>query len=233
MKKFIIITIAFILICITPLLIYHFSTLPPKETIGTLVGEVFVVYNGRYLYLKPMEDQDVNYLLKIEITDETLFASQSSIASSEEIPELAVGKIIEVDYTYKRDTVEIRANSIKEASAGQGDKWPEVTLKEDYLSGHYDIGMLTSGNVVYVTKLTSPTEGYLVYIDDNYTQYSGRLYGYFLEKNNKFLQEDLRQLLEQEATGYAVKVRELNTLAFSCDLPALITGAHSIELAEE
>lgn len=233
MKKRILLITAIIILLISALILVKSCSIFSNEKKGTLVGEVFVVYNGRYLYLKPMEDQDVNYLLKIEITDETLFASQSSIASSEEIPELSVGKIIEVDYTYKRDTVEIRANSIKEASAGQGDKWPEVTLKEDYLSGHYDIGMLTSGNVVYVTKLTSPTEGYLVYIDDNYTQYSGRLYGYFLEKNNKFLQEDLRQLLEQEATGYAVNVRELDMLVFSCDLPTLITGTLWIELTEE
>ena len=182
MKKRILLITAIIILLISALIFVKSCSLFTNEKKGTLVGEVFAVYKERYLYLKPMEDQDVKYLIKIEITDETLFASQSSIASSEEIPELSVGKIIEVDYTYKRDTVEIRANSIKEASAGQGDKWPEVTLKEDYLSGHYDIGMLTSGNVVYVTKLTSPTEGYLVYIDDNYTQYSGRLYGYFLEK---------------------------------------------------
>ena len=230
MKKRILLITAIIILLILVLILVKSCSLFTNEEKGTLVGEVFAVYEERYLYLKPIGNQEAEYLIPIEITPETLFASQSSTHSSKDVPELAVGTIIEVDYTHKPDIVKIIANSIKKASESQGDKWPELILKEDYSWSRSEVGMETSGKVVYVTKLTSQIEGYIVYIEDRYT---GKLQGYLLEKNNKFLKEDLLQLLEEQAIDYTVKIKQQNVCPFSYDLPLVILGSFWIELAEE
>ena len=221
MKKIIIITIAFILICITPLLIYHFSTLPPKETNGTIVGEVVAADRDYVLYVKPVADNGTKQLLEFRLANDTKLESFSNIS------DLTAGTVVEINYTSvkaKNIAPTITADSIRiVVPSSSSSEWPKLALNEDFSWDYIDIASRSKGEVIYIAKLSSPIEGYLVYINDSDLRFKS----YFIRNDNIFLTDELKALLEQKATGYIVEAEGLNGELF---MDSTIRPTFSIEL---
>lgn len=221
MKKIIIITIAFILICVTPLLIYHFSTLPPKETNGTIVGEVVAADRDYVLYVKPVADNGTKQLLEFRLANNTKLESFSNIS------DLTAGTVVEINYTSvkaKNIAPTITADSIRiVAPSSSSSEWPKLVLNEDFSWDYIDIASRSKGEVIYVAKLSSPIEGYLVYINDSDLRFKS----YFIRNDNIFLTDEIKALLEQKATGYIVEAEGLNGELF---IDSAIRPTFSIEL---
>ena len=221
MKKIIIVTIAFILICITPLLIYHFSTLPPKETIGTIVGEVVATDRDYVLYVKPVADNGTKQLLEFRLANDTKLESFSNIS------DLTAGTVVEINYTRvktKNVAPTITADSIRIVdSSSSSSEWPKLVLNEDFSWDYIDISSRNKGEVIYVAKLSHPIEGYLVYINDSDLRFKS----YFIRNDNIFLTDELKALLEQKSTGYIV---EAEGLIGELSIDSTIRPTFSIEL---
>ena len=215
MKKFIIITLVFIFIVITPLLIYHFTTLPPKETSGTIVGEVVSTKSETFVYIKPIGDQGTKQLLELRVSEDTSFASGDPGESINAMPELDIGATVEINYTHqpqKEGAGRTIINNIKTVdSQSESTEWPELVLNEDYPDDSTKIVSRATGEVIYVVKLNYPIEGYIVYINHD-NEY--RIQQYFIEKNNVFLTDNLKELLEQRTIGYNIQAEGLATAPF-------------------
>ena len=229
MKKIILITLVLIIMCITPLIIYYFSSLTKIEH-KTIIGEVVSTHNNNYVvYIKPIGDEGTKHLLEIKLIDSTTFESGVTLNSLGEIPELAVGTIIEVTYNVqerKNASQKITANNIKISSQSTSKKWPELTANKDYSWNPEKFDGRTQGEVAYVVKLTEPIEGYIIYV-----KHSGdaRWDKCFVEKNNKFLDDVLINLLEQRTTAYSINIKNLSVYPFE---NSDIQGVFSIDSYE-
>ncbi len=220
-------TVISIILCIAVLSIYfHFSNLPPKETNGTIIGEVVSVHNKYTVYIKPIGDNNTKQLLEFEMTDTTTFGSAATLASSKKISELVSGTVVEINYStkeFKRGSTRTTANFIKTSNPKASSEWPTLILNKDY---SWDVakkwgGM--KGEVAYVVKLTTPIDGYIIYVKHKSDARWGQ---YFLEKSNKFLTEELAVLLEQCATDYDIEIDGLSTSPFE---NSSILGVFSID----
>ena len=214
MKKFIIITLVFIAVCLAVAGVFYWKSLPPKPVHGTIVGEVVATHNNYVVYIKPIGDNGTKQLLEFRLTNDTAFGSGITLNSSNEISELIPGAIVEINYTLQEQKgalARITADSIKISSPNTSSEWPLLILNKDY-SWSVDKkhgGM--KGEVAYVTKLTAPLEGYIIYVKHGNDARWGQ---YFLEKSNKFLNEELINLLEQRATGYTVEIDGITSYPF-------------------
>lgn len=205
---------------------FHISNLPPKETNGTIIGEVVSVHNKYTVYIKPVGDNNTKQLLEFEMTDNTTFGSAATLASSEKISELVGGTVVEINYTtqeLKGGSTRTTVNFIKVSDYKVSSEWPTLILNQDY---SWDVakkwgGM--KGEVAYIVKLTAPIEGYIIYVKHKSDARWGQ---YFLEKSNKFLTEELEVLLEQCATDYDIEIDGLSTSPFE---NSSILGVFSID----
>ncbi len=223
MKKFIIITLVFILIVITPSLIYHFATLPPKETSGTVIGEVFYIkyskadlYDSCIIYIKPTVNTNNAPLMCIIVNTETVTES-NFVGAMNEIPEIQIGEVVEIEYvTQNNKQSQPLAKSIK-SSNSQTDmsSWTTLTMNDDYVPLHSQDRPEDFGKVVYVSKITSPREGYLVYLDDAKYGSPLQLSCYWIDDTIKSKDDALFALLEQEATGYYIDITPLSAYPFN------------------
>lgn len=223
MKKFIIITLVFIFTVITPLLIYHFATLPPKETSGTIVGEVFYIkyskadlYDSCIIYIKPTVNTNNAPLMCIKVNTETETES-NFVGAMNEIPEIQIGEVVEIEYITKNSKLwPYLAKSIKPSNS-QTDmsSWTALTMNDDYAPLHSQDRPEDFGKVVYVSKITSPREGYLVYLDDAKYGSPLNLSCYWIDDTIKSRDDGLFALLEQEATGYYIDISPLYTHPFN------------------
>ena len=218
----IIISVTLLIAVSYPLISFYITTIGEKETI---IGEVYATYGDSKVYIKSLDDSD-KLLLEIKITSDTAFASSGSKYDDDEISELKIGSVVKIDCVYKADLGARYAKKIKTVDLNQKSEWPEIVINNDYSWSQSEIGDYIYGDVVYVVNLVNPIEGWVVYIKDEY----GEISGYLLESNNKFLTYELKALLEQKTTGYAVKIHKLYVAPFE-KMP--ITGAFSIELQEE
>ena len=223
MKKFIIITLVFIFRVITPALIYHFATLPPKETSGTIVGEVFYikyskadVYDTCRIYIKPTVNTNNAPLMCLIVNTETVTES-NFVGAMTEIPEIQIGEVVEIEYvTQNNKQSQPLAKSIKSSNA-QTDmsSWTTLTMNDNYAPLHSQDRPEDFGKVVYVSKITSPREGYLVYLDDAKYGSPLNLSCYWIDDTIKSRDDALFALLEQEATGYYIDISPLYTHPFN------------------
>lgn len=233
MKKFIIITLAFIVVCVAVAGIFYWVSLPPKPVHGTIVGEVVATKSDAFVYVKPVGDKGTKQLLELCISSDTSFDSGDFTEgqSIDTIPELIVGTIVKIEYTYQaydKYSGRTTADSIKTVTSdATSNEWPSLVLHEDYSWNSWDTGTQTTGEVIYVAKLDSPIEGYMVYINHN-SEY--RIQQYFIETNNMFLTDELKELLEQKEVGYTVKAKGLATAPFE---KSIIIAAISIDLVKE
>ena len=177
---------------------------------GTIVGEVFMLYK-EYVYIKPVGDQGTKQLLEFQILSDSSFASGHSYDDFENAPELVVGTVVEIDYTYDPDIAKTSIDSIKVTNGDSASiEWPELEINKDYSYTDNNVGTWNIGEVEYVVKLNSPMKGYIVYLDEG----SNKLGDYWIDADHKFLVEHWRELFEKGSTGYIIKMTRLDKSQF-------------------
>lgn len=208
MKKHLIILavilLAITLLCLIPFII-HYSTLP-RETCGTVVGEVLAVKTS-HIYIKPINDDGTKQLLEFRLTEDTTFNSDTN--HSDNVHELTVGTKVEIDYTLQIGDgwLLTYADSIKVVESSISEEWPELIINEDFDWDVPSDGKRMKGEVIYSATLNSPIAGYLVYIESDR---EARLGKYFIKADNTFLTDELRELLDGKSTGYTIDITALD-----------------------
>jgi len=192
---------------------------------GTITGEVFEVCRDNTVFIKALDDPTGKALMQIYIGNETEFASGDLKEEIREMSELQKGTLVEIEYTYKPNLARYEANNIKTVDSDAQSRWKELELEKDYSWKNVKLGSIEYGEVKYVTKLTSPIEGYLIYLEDR-----GMVNGFVLKGDNRLVSEEIWNLLDQGITGYSVKIQTMESLPFR---EMLIGGVFYIELLEK
>lgn len=218
MKKRILVMILTVITLVAMVLLMFSCTIFDNKVEGTIVGEVFILYK-EYVYIKPVGDQGTKQLLEFQILSDSSFASGHSFDDFQNAPELAVGTVVEVDYTYDPDIAKTSVDSIKVTDGdGASMEWPELEINKDYSYTENNVGTWDIGEVKYVVKLNSPMKGYIVYLDEG----SNKLGDYWIDADHKFLVEYWRELFEKGSTGYKIKMTKLEKSQFK-DLSTAFT----------
>ncbi len=227
MLIFLAITLAFILICLGAVFIPYLLNQPQTGS-GVIVGEI-VGSRNNYVYVKPVGDQGTKQLFDFKLTSNTSFASGPVGDDFSTMPEIAPGTVVEIRYTYKKGDgwLTVTADSIKKADTSASTKdWPDLIVNEDFDWDKSSVGRRITGEVVYTVKTVAP-EGYIIYIKEYNEAYWGEL---FIKADNKFITDELRELLDSGATGYTVELHTLENTPFEY---SSILGAFVINLIEE
>lgn len=210
MKKRILVMILIVITLVAMVLLMFSCTLFDNKVEGTIVGEVFILYK-EHVYIKPVGDQGTKQLLGFHILSDTTFDSGHFCDDFKNAPELAVGTVVEIDYTYDPDIAKTSVDSIRVADSDATlTEWPELEINKDYSYTENNVGTWNIGTVEYVVKLSSPMKGYIVYLNEG----SNRLGEYWIDTNHKFLVEYWRELFEEGSTGYIIKMTRLEKSQF-------------------
>ncbi len=216
MKKssliYFIVILALLIIYLAALVVSCFcnQNLPSKQ--GVIVGEVVGVHKDYVVYIKPAGNTGTKNLLEFEFSNNVAFDSGPVGDSLSEMPELAVGSVIEINYTftpYSRDYHLGRAiiDSIKVAESSSGvEEWPKLILNENFDWDRPSDGMRMKGTVMYVATLDEPIEGYIVYVKNDSVSRWGK---YFIKADNIFLTDEFRELLDSKSIGYTIDITAL------------------------
>lgn len=227
MLIFIAITLAFVLVCLGAVFIPYWLNQPQTGN-GVIVGEI-VGSRTNYVYVKPVGDQGTKQLLHFQLSSDTSFASGSVGDDFSTMPELAPGTVVEIRYTYKKGDgwFTVTADSIKTADASATTEgWPELIADEDFDWHKSSAGRRITAEVLYTVKTEAP-EGYIIYVKEYNEAYWGE---FFIKADNKFITDELRELLDSGAAGYTVELHTLENTPFDY---STILGTFIINLIEE
>lgn len=195
----VVISIMLLINALYPFVSYCISTIGEK---GSIVGEVYATYHDSTFYIKALDNPENKLILEILIDPDTVFASGPLKENINEMPELKIGSIVEVDYIYRPNLGATYATSIKTTTANAQSEWPEIILNENYSKSDSEIGHPEYGEIVHIVNTNDIVDGWIVYIKNDY----GRIIGYFFDRNNKLIPDELKNLLDQKAMGYRIKV---------------------------
>lgn len=196
----------------------------------TVVGEISYIksLNSHCVYIRPLEQGSNGVWIPVEITENTSTPSDFSNVASD-MPELAIGTIVEVVYNVSEEKNESAKSSAYKAISLKVVSDADMHSKQDSplkLSKGYEYttdandGNRDFGTVVHVAKLEAPISGYLIYLDNNRTSDNQTLTIYWVDE--KLLKEDglhhigdeVKALIESGATGYEIAVLGLSLYPF-------------------
>ena len=212
-----------------------------KEELMTIVGEIKYVktLNEHCLYIKPIDQSDDGVWVPIIVSKETQTKSSFSKNLSD-MPELAVGTIVEVVYNAslpKADSAYIHkfnAKSLKivdDAYTVEKQSLPfKLTDGYEYKM-HKTVGRRDFGTVLHVAKITEPANGYIIYLEDNRMDNNQALTMYWLDGNALYrtdserisITDELRDRITSGKTGYVIAICGLEHYPFdSIDIQSIL-----------
>lgn len=177
----------------------------------TIVGEIAYILDSSStyaLYLKMPNDVGNDNLVAFRITPDTEleFGTYESIADAEDFQ---IGQTVEITYTKKNFISDQYIAKTLRSTNSDHIMTQDTTfeMSEDYrafFSYPFDIG-----EVVYVSKMTYPIEGYILYL-----KYGGIVKGYFVDSIT-YIPDDIRTAIENGETGYEIKVHYVRTFPYT------------------
>lgn len=216
MKKINSIVLALVLLILS---IMSLCSCEKKELITTVgVVEYVKSRENHYVYLRPFEQGDNGVWIPIIVNKKTETTSTFN-TDLKNMPELAIGSVVEVVYnvaapkdlpSFGYEAVSMHSVDKPEMSGKQ--KSP-LHLAEGYSHPDGEIGPVDFGTVVHVSKIETPINGYLIYLEDAKYDDGQRLTMYFLDgevierdSSITFKSEEIKGLIESFETGYKIAV---------------------------
>lgn len=228
MKK----NIALIICCVLTILPILSLVSCENEELMTIVGEIKYVKtrNEHCLYIKPIDQSDDGIWVPIVVSKETQTKSSFSTNLSD-MPELAVGTIVEVIYNAglpKADDAYIQkffAKSLKPVDNAHTVEKQSLPFK---LIDGYEytilkaVGRRDFGTIIHVAKIVEPAKGYIIYLEDNGKNNHTALTMYWLDEdamNNDdssgiSINDDLKEKIIAGETGYVIAIAGLKHYPF-------------------
>ena len=212
-----------------------------KEELMTIVGEIKYVKtcNEHCLYIKPIDQSDDGIWIPIIVSRETQTKSSFSTNLSD-MPELAVGTIVEVIYNASLPKAndayvhKFNAKSLKvvdDAYTAEKQSLPfKLTNGYEYTM-HKTVGKRDFGMVLHVARITEPANGYIIYLEDNRMDNNQVLTMYWLDEDALYrtdserisITDELRDRITSGETGYVIAICGLEHYPFdSIDIQSVL-----------
>lgn len=195
----------------------------------TVVGEVEFVcswFDYHTVYVRPMDQEDHGIWIPLKVSGETHTVSEFSI-DLKEMPELAVGTVVEVKYSIKspreKDALlsEYEAVSVKvfDNSFVVENQYVPFKLTDGYeYSWSANTGTRDKGTVAHIAKLDAPISGYIIYLKDRFVNDSIKMYWLDEEALGRdggiSIPAELQEKIEAGQTGYEVAIYGLKSYPF-------------------
>ena len=232
-----IVSVILVLIIVIEVGVYTYKAFEPDPlTAVTTVGEVVYVttcwvgvegWEGYRVYIRPLGKGNNEELILFNINSATVTESPFTM-DIEKMPELAVGAKVELTHTYKmiryneRDPDDDRSTYIRGYETYAIRRTEENFTKEQSLLkredgywfvkdfGYSDGEVLT---VLYVAKVKSPMQGYIVYCIDE-SQKNMHIQAFWIDLGTS-MSKKMEKKLESRETGYKVVLsRYMHDYAF-------------------
>ena len=226
MKKTSILVLILVLLLVPMLSLYSCDESKYQRTV---VGEVEFVCSGfdyHSVYVKPIDQENLGIWIPLKVSEKTQTVSKFSI-EPEEMPELAVGTVVEVKYSIKAPRKnegllsEYEAISVKmfDNSFVVENQYVPFKLTDGYEhSWIANTGTRDKGTVAYVAKLDAPISGYIIYLTDRFVKDSMKMYWLDEEALGRdggiSIPAELQEMIEAGQTGYEVAIYGLKSYPF-------------------
>lgn len=219
----------FLTVVLLSLSIISFNACNSTKHQKTIIGEITYVksFYSHCIYVKPLGCEDEGEVwVPISVSDKTATLSGFS-ENIADMPELAIGSIVEIVYSTKDprgkhvlfssyEAISIRTYESTEAPQKQ--ELPFIATENYYYGKDATSGNREIGTVVHIAKLHTPLNGYIIYLEGDYSQ---SLITYWIDEDALHKEtggitasDEVKNLLESFATGYKVKITGLGSYPF-------------------
>lgn len=230
MKKAVSLILSFILLSSFAMSLSSCNEYIEKYACDTIVGEIIFTktdslyehtdLNHHYLYVKLCGAKN-DVLFLFDLTSDATAESRFS-ANIDEMPELAIGNVVEINY-YKRidanrnGVLGYKIKSIRTTAPDPDRRYDiDLTVRSDYDFGSITQGIgIDCGTVLHVARIEAPISGYLVYLD-GVEVLPDKLNLYWLPDDECHIPMEILKKLDQKETGYKIHIhRAIGSHPFS------------------
>lgn len=226
MKKANVLTLIFVLL-IMPVL--SLSSCDNERYYRSVVGEVAYVktFEHHCVYIRPLDQGQDGIWIPVKVSEKTDSVSEYN-DNAANMPELAIGSIVEVVYSVKTPRgsnmlSEYEAISIKSFDNSrtiENQDLPFTPAKNYEYSWDAPNGTRDIGTVVHVAKINAPLCGYILYVDGGAGTYQN-VRAYWLDEGAlerdggiSITSPELLSMIKSGQTGYDVAIFGLESYPF-------------------